>query len=158
MPSYAEVVGEEVDDEEDEEYLEQADKFEAAYNFRWGCGGGGGGEEVDEEEDEQYLEQADKFEAAYNFRWEEDGGNNWLETISFCPYLCVEGEKGEHTHPISFFLSVTQFLSVTPAHAHTQHCFLSLSLSLTHSLSDTLTHTQHCFDCKGLRSPAAPTL
>ena len=37
LPS-SQVVGEDVDDEEDEAAVEQADLFEAAYNFRWGRG------------------------------------------------------------------------------------------------------------------------
>ena len=33
--------GEEIDDEEDEEYLQQAEKFEHAYNFRYEGAGDG---------------------------------------------------------------------------------------------------------------------
>lgn len=35
IPSYNEVVDEEVDSDEDEEYLDKVDRFESAYNFRF---------------------------------------------------------------------------------------------------------------------------
>lgn len=35
IPSYQDVVGEEVDSDEDEEYLDKVDRFESAYNFRF---------------------------------------------------------------------------------------------------------------------------
>ena len=40
IPRYQDVVEEDVDDEADEEYLDQADKFEASYNFRFEEPGG----------------------------------------------------------------------------------------------------------------------
>ncbi|CAO3668362.1 unnamed protein product [Umbelopsis vinacea] len=40
VPSYQDVVGEEVDSDEDEEYLDKVDRFESAYNFRFEEDGG----------------------------------------------------------------------------------------------------------------------